>query len=41
MRGFMSFLILPILALVFLFVYFSFVNPKALIEFARWLEKFF
>ena len=41
MRGFTSFLILPVLALVFLFVYFSFVNPRALIEFARWLEKLF
>ena len=39
MRGF-SFLILPVLALVFLFVYFSFVNPRALIEFVRWLESF-
>ena len=29
MRGFTSFLILPVLALVFLFVYFSFVNPRA------------
>ncbi|MFZ1214946.1 MAG: hypothetical protein WAO13_16405, partial [Pseudolabrys sp.] len=28
MRGFTSFLILPVLALVFLFVYFSFVNPR-------------
>ena len=37
----LSFLILPVLALVFLFVYFSFVNPRALIEFVRWLEKLF
>ena len=41
MRGFTSFLILPVLALVFLFVYFSFVNPRALIEFALVVGKAF
>jgi hypothetical protein len=41
MRGFTSFLIFPVLALVFLFVYFAFANPRALIEFARSLEKLF